>query len=83
MLPSILFSYSLTQKTNSTHRKRDSSLYGYYSQYEDSTAKISNDYYGNTAQSAFGIFRKNCALFLSLFLEIHNPIRFAHMYKFA
>ncbi len=40
-------------------------------------------YLGNTAQSAFGASWKNCALILSLFLGIHNPIRFAHMYKFA
>ena len=40
-------------------------------------------YLDNTAQSAFGASWKNCALILSLFLGIHNPIRFAHMYKFA
>ena len=30
------------------------------------------EYYGNTAQSAFGIFRKIRALILSLFLAIHK-----------
>ena len=39
--------------------------------------------YGNTAQSAFGISWKICALISSLFLEVHNTIRFAHMHKFA
>ncbi len=29
-------------------------------------------YYGNTAQSAFGISWKICALISSLFLEVHN-----------
>ena len=38
---------------------------------------------GNTAQSAFGISWKICALISSLFLEVHNTIRFAHMHKFA
>ena len=39
--------------------------------------------YGNTAQYACGIFRKNRALILSLFLAIHNTTRFARMHKFA
>ena len=38
---------------------------------------------GNTAQSACGISWKICALISSLFLEVHNTIRFAHMHKFA
>ena len=32
----------------------------------------SNGFYGDTAQSAFGIFRKICALISSLFLAIHK-----------
>jgi hypothetical protein len=38
---------------------------------------------GNTAQYVCGIFRKICALILSLFLEVHNTTHFVRMHKFA